>query len=89
MVGVSGTGHTPMHASFSAGLTVPLLTTASGEKLGKSSGNAVWLSGSSYHLYQAMLQVADQEVETMLRLLTLLPLEEISSLMNTHSVSTT
>lgn len=25
------------------GLTVPLLTTASGEKFGKSAGNAVWL----------------------------------------------
>lgn len=34
-----------------------------------------------------MLQIADQEVETMLQLLTLLPLEEISNLMDTHSVS--
>ena len=25
------------------GLTVPLLTTASGEKFGKSAGNAIWL----------------------------------------------
>ena len=37
------------------GLTVPLLTTASGEKLGKTAGNAVWLNAdktSSYDLYQ-------------------------------------
>lgn len=87
-VGVSaGTDHTPIHVPSSAGLTVPLLTTASGEKLGKSSGNAVWISGSSYQLYQAMVQVGDQEVETLLCLLTLLPLEEIRSLMDTHSVS--
>lgn len=36
------------------GLTVPLLTTASGEKFGKSAGNAVWLSQemtSSFDLY--------------------------------------
>lgn len=36
------------------GLTVPLLTTASGEKFGKSAGNAVWLDSaltSSFDLY--------------------------------------
>lgn len=40
--------HTPM------GLTVPLLTTASGEKFGKSAGNAVWLDAemtSPFDLY--------------------------------------
>lgn len=37
------------------GLTTPLLTTASGEKFGKSAGNAVWLDGqmlNSFDLYQ-------------------------------------
>jgi tyrosyl-tRNA synthetase len=37
------------------GFTVPLLTTASGEKFGKSAGNAVWLDStmtSTYDLYQ-------------------------------------
>ena len=37
------------------GLTVPLLTTSSGEKIGKSAGNAVWLSAektSCYNFYQ-------------------------------------
>jgi tyrosyl-tRNA synthetase len=37
------------------GITVPLLTTASGEKFGKSAGNAVWLDPnltSSFDLYQ-------------------------------------
>lgn len=36
------------------GLTVPLLTTSSGEKFGKSAGNAVWLDPkmtSSFDLY--------------------------------------
>lgn len=40
------------------GFTVPLLTTASGEKFGKSAGNAVWLDESmtsSFELYQASL----------------------------------
>jgi tyrosyl-tRNA synthetase len=39
------------------GLTTPLLTTASGEKFGKSAGNAVWLDRemlSSYDLYKVI-----------------------------------
>ena len=42
-----------LEATF--GLTTPLLTTASGEKFGKSAGNAVWLDRdmlSSFDLYQ-------------------------------------
>ena len=41
------------------GFTVPLLTTASGEKFGKSAGNAVWLDRemtSTFELYQVHLQ---------------------------------
>lgn len=40
------------------GFTVPLLTTSSGEKFGKSAGNAVWLDKemtSSFELYQVRL----------------------------------
>jgi len=40
------------------GFTVPLLTTASGEKFGKSAGNAVWLDEgmtSPFELYQVRL----------------------------------
>ncbi len=41
-----------------AGITVPLLTSSSGDKLGKSAGNAVWLSKdktSTFELYQVYL----------------------------------
>lgn len=41
------------------GFTVPLLTTSSGEKFGKSAGNAVWLDKemtSSFDLYQVNLE---------------------------------
>jgi hypothetical protein len=37
------------------GLTIPLLTTSTGEKFGKSAGNAVWLDGkmtSVFDFYQ-------------------------------------
>ncbi|KAL6712571.1 tyrosyl-tRNA synthetase [Coniothyrium glycines] len=66
------------------GLTTPLLTTASGEKFGKSAGNAVWLDRdmmSSYDLYQYFLRTADDDVERYLKLFTFLPLNEITLLM--------
>ena len=44
------------------GFTVPLLTTASGEKFGKSVGNAIWLDQnltSAFELYQVFLHSLD------------------------------
>lgn len=66
------------------GLTTPLLTTASGEKFGKSAGNAVWLDPqmmSSFDLYQYFLRTADSDVERYLKLFTFLPIEQINILM--------
>jgi tyrosyl-tRNA synthetase len=66
------------------GFTVPLLTTATGEKFGKSAGNAVWLDPdltSSFDLYQFFLRSADADVERYLKLFTFLPLSEISTIM--------
>ena len=45
------------------GFTVPLLTSSSGEKFGKSEGNAVWLDGdmtSPFDLYQVTLRAIDK-----------------------------
>ncbi|KAF1942147.1 tyrosyl-tRNA synthetase-like protein [Clathrospora elynae] len=67
------------------GLTTPLLTTASGEKFGKSAGNAVWLDGqmlNSFDLYQYFLRTADDDVERYLKLFTFLPLSDIALLMS-------
>ncbi|KIX98530.1 uncharacterized protein Z520_05831 [Fonsecaea multimorphosa CBS 102226] len=69
------------------GFTVPLLTTASGEKFGKSAGNAVWLDPemtSVFDLYQFFLRSSDSDVEKYLKLLTFLPLPEISEVMREH-----
>ena len=47
--------HYLLSITIDIGVTVPLVTTSSGEKIGKSAGNAVWLSAektSPYHLYQ-------------------------------------
>ncbi|KAF1832732.1 tyrosyl-tRNA synthetase [Decorospora gaudefroyi] len=65
------------------GLTTPLLTTASGEKFGKSAGNAVWLDAdmlNSFDLYQYFLRTADADVERYLKLFTFLPMSSIALL---------
>ncbi|KAK0567584.1 nuclear GTP-binding protein nug1 [Tilletia horrida] len=58
------------------GLTVPLLTTSSGAKFGKSAGNAVWLDRdltSDLDLYQYFLRhVTDADAPSLLSKLTLL-----------------
>ncbi|KIL66226.1 hypothetical protein M378DRAFT_23477 [Amanita muscaria Koide BX008] len=69
------------------GITTPLLTTATGEKFGKSAGNAVWLNSnltSVFDLYQYFIKVADEDVEKYLKLFTLLPLPDIHDIIATH-----
>jgi tyrosyl-tRNA synthetase len=70
------------------GLTLPLLTTASGAKFGKSEAGNVWLDPaktSPYAFHQFWLQVEDADVERLLRFFTFLPLDEISELMARHA----
>ncbi len=66
------------------GLTVPLVTNASGEKFGKSTGGGrVWLDPqltSPYAFYQFFLNTDDRDVTTYLRLFTDLGREEIAEL---------
>eukprot|EP00042_Codosiga_hollandica_P025182 m.110095 g.110095 ORF g.110095 m.110095 type:complete len:284 (+) comp51792_c1_seq1:668-1519(+) len=72
------------------GVTLPLLTTAGGEKLGKSAGNAVWLAPeltSSYQLYQYFLQTTDADVKRYLNLFTFLSAAEVEAVMATQSRS--
>jgi len=70
------------------GITFPLLTTAAGEKFGKSEkGTPVWLDAgmtSPYQMYQYLVRTDDRDVIRYLRLLTLLPLEEIETLEISH-----
>ena len=64
-------------------LTTPLLTDSSGEKFGKSAGNAIWLSAemtSPYAFYQYWLNVEDASVITLLKVFTDRPREEIAEL---------
>lgn len=69
------------------GFTFPLVTTSSGEKFGKSAGNAVWLDAemtSPYQFYQYFLQTPDADVERFLKLFTFLPLDEIADIASQH-----
>ncbi|XP_063928050.1 tyrosine--tRNA ligase, mitochondrial-like [Zophobas morio] len=69
------------------GVTNPLLTNKNGEKLGKSAGNSIWLNAektSPYYFYQYFLNVSDDEVEYLLKVLTLLPLDEIQFIVKAH-----
>ena len=67
----------------SYGITFPLLTTASGAKMGKTAAGAVWLSPaktSPFDFYQYWVNTEDQDVIRFLRLYTFLPLEEIAGM---------
>lgn len=70
------------------GLTVPLLTTASGAKFGKSAGNAVWLDETlttPFELYQYFVKLPDEVVDKHLRIFTLLTPAEISAAVSLHA----
>jgi tyrosyl-tRNA synthetase len=62
------------------GITFPLITTASGEKMGKTAQGAVWLDAtltSPYEYYQYWINTEDQDVARFLAYFTFLPMEEI------------
>jgi tyrosyl-tRNA synthetase len=65
------------------GVTFPLVTTASGEKFGKSAGNAVWLDPertSPYAFYQYWINADDRDTGRFLRFFTLLDRATIEDL---------
>jgi tyrosyl-tRNA synthetase len=72
-----------LRSSSAYGLTFPLLTTATGEKFGKSAGNAIWLDRGRtppWDMYQYFVRQDDRDVVRLLKLFTFLPLERIAEL---------
>ncbi|WP_342362696.1 tyrosine--tRNA ligase [Terrarubrum flagellatum] len=64
-------------------LTTPLLTTASGAKMGKTAQGAVWLNAdqfSPYDFWQYWRNAEDADVAKFLKLFTILPMSEIARL---------
>jgi tyrosyl-tRNA synthetase len=65
------------------GLTLTLLTTSDGRKMGKTERGALWLDAektSPYDFYQYWRNVDDADVEKCLALLTFLPMDEVRRL---------
>jgi tyrosyl-tRNA synthetase len=72
------------------GLTVPLLTTATGAKFGKSEDGNVWLDPartSPYKFYQFWLNQDDRDVERLLRTFTFLSLSDVAAIAVEHAVA--
>jgi len=69
-----------MNQKTAFGITFPLISTSSGEKMGKSAKGAVWLDPaktSPYEYYQYWINTDDRDVSRFLLLFTFLPLDEI------------
>ncbi len=69
-----------MNQKTAFGITFPLISTSSGEKMGKSAKGAVWLDPaktSPYEYYQYWINTDDRDVTRFLLLFTFLPLDEI------------
>lgn len=65
------------------GMTITLLLTSEGKKMGKSMGGAVWLDPdktSPFDFYQYWRNVDDADVVNCLRKMTFLPLEQINEM---------
>jgi tyrosyl-tRNA synthetase len=70
------------------GLVVPLLTTASGAKFGKTEEGAVWLDPrktTPYKFFQFWLQTEDADMGKVLRFFSFRPLPELEALLARHA----
>lgn len=71
------------HGADVAGVTFPLITTASGAKFGKSERGNIWIDPNKTHpyfLYKYFFDSQDADVGRYLRIFTFLPIAEIASL---------
>ena len=69
-----------MRQKTAFGITFPLITTSSGEKMGKTAKGAIWLDAERtppYEYYQYWINTDDRDVARFLALFTFLPMDEI------------
>ena len=69
------------------GMTFPLVATSTGEKFGKTAGNAIWLNPDRtkpYQFYQYWLRTDDRDVEHYLMLFTFLQMADIRAIYAAH-----
>ncbi|KZT11016.1 uncharacterized protein LAESUDRAFT_755644 [Laetiporus sulphureus 93-53] len=87
---VNAIGGTESTVEKGFGLVTPLLTTATGEKFGKSAGNAVSLDErvtNVFEFYQFFLRTLDADVSQYLKMFTLLPIPRIDEALEAHTRS--
>lgn len=68
-------------------VTTPLIKKADGTKFGKTEGGNVWLDSaktSPYEFYQFWLNASDADAEKYIKIFTLMPREEIESIIGEH-----
>ncbi len=72
-----------MRRDVAYGLTFPLITTATGQKMGKTEAGTIWLDAqrtSPYDFYQYWINTHDDDVARFLPIFTFLPMAEINKL---------
>lgn len=77
-----------MRSSCVYGITMPLITSEKGEKLGKTAGTPMWLSESKtscFDMFQYFLRLPDSQVEKMLKLFSFYSEAEIRDILNKHT----
>lgn len=76
-----------VHGTQVYGVTMPLVLSEGGEKLGKSAGVPIWLNPqktSPFSFYQYFIRLPDSQMQQMLTFFTFLHQEEIDKLMEKH-----
>ena len=72
-----------MRQETAFGITFPLITTSSGEKMGKTAKGAIWLDSgrtTPYEYYQYWVNTDDRDIARFLALFTFLPMDEIQKI---------
>jgi tyrosyl-tRNA synthetase len=71
-------------------LTCPLITKSDGGKFGKTEQGNIWLNPSytsPYRFFQFWMNVSDTDAEKYIKIFTVLPIEEITDLINEHQAA--
>jgi len=74
-----------IHGETVHALTLPLLTTPNGQKMGKTEKGPLWLDrkkATHFDFYQYLINIPDENVPQALKLLTFLPLDEIDEILS-------
>ncbi len=74
-----------IHGETVHALTLPLLTTPSGQKMGKTEKGPLWLDPKKtthFDFYQYLINIPDENIPQALKLMTFLPLDEINEILS-------